>query len=110
MAVSATGTGEVVYALQQTSPTSTYPYYCVLTNSWDWHGKVVVQGSNLVFTTQGWRVQTNTCNPAMKGQWPIGGVLNFQWGLDPTHTKLTLDTPWALGQGWRRFTLTKITF
>jgi hypothetical protein len=108
MAVRANGTGEIVYALQQTRPSSTSPYYCVLTNSWDWQGTVVVQGSNLVFTTRGQRVQTDTCNSAMNGQWPIGGVLTFQWSLDPTNTKLNVVAPWALGQGWRRFTLTKI--
>jgi hypothetical protein len=110
MALRDNGTGELVYAIQQTSPPQTNPRPCVLTNSWDWQGTVAIDGSQMVFTTRGWRKETNTCNPAQNGQWPIGGMLSFQWSLDPTNTKLTIITPQPLALGRKRFTLSKIRF
>jgi len=105
MALRANGNGEVVYAIQQTSPGP-----CILTNSWDWRGTVVVRGPQMIFTTQGFRVQTDTCNKSLNGRWPISGVINIQWSLDPTNTKLSVITPWHLAFRRTQFTLSKVRF
>jgi|SRR6516162_2362323 len=104
LAIAANGAAQFVYVLQNTNGA------CVLTNVWDWFGNGVVNGSRLVITSHGSRTQTNTCNPAQNYRWPIGGVLNFLWSLDPTNTRLTLITPWPLGRGWTRFLLTKVRY
>jgi hypothetical protein len=110
MALRDNGTGEVVYAIQHTSPPQTSARPCMLTNSWDWRGTVAIQGSQMAFKAQGSRTETNTCNAAQNERWPIRGVLTFQWSLDPTNTKLTIITPQPLALGRKRFTLSKIRF
>src|SRR5215469_16484237 len=99
MALRDNRTGEVVYAIQHTSPPESSARPCMLTNSWDWRGTVVIQGSQMVFTAQGSRTETNTCNAGQNARWPIHGVLTFQWSLDPTNTKLTIITPRPLALG-----------
>jgi hypothetical protein len=110
MALREDGTSEIVYALQQTSPPQVSGRACVLTNSWDWQGTVVVRGSEMGFSTRGVRKETNTCNSAQNERWPIGGVLTFQWSLDLTNTKLTIITPQPLALARKQFTLSKIRF
>jgi len=110
MALREDGTGEVVYAIQQTSPPQASGRPCVLTNSWDWQGTIVIRGAEMIFSTRGSRKETNTCNLAQSERCPIGGVLTFQWSLDQTNTKLTIITPQPLALGLKRFTLSKIRF
>jgi hypothetical protein len=110
MALRDNRTGELVYAIQHTSPPESSARPCMLTNSWDWRGTVVIQGSQMVFTAQGLRTETNACDAGQNARWPIHGVLTFQWSLDPTNTKLTIITPQPLALGRKQFTLSKIKF
>ena len=107
----APGTGQLVFVIDQVYPNSLLPppNACERINVWDSTGTVAVQGSQLVFTTQGSHIQKDDCAPSVDGQWPIGGKTIFQWALDATHTKLFITLSFKFG-GLDKIILNRISF
>ena len=101
------GYGQLVWVIDQIYPSGSHA--CELLNTWISTGTVAVQGSQIIFNTQGQRRQTDSCSSSRNGTWPISGQTVFGWSLDQTRTKLFLVLPFAFA-GFTKIICTKVTF